>query len=1242
MNQQQATNQIRTLFQSSFSRENYILFLRNLLNDFESKHSHYSGNTVPDAFRQHINQYWRVGKYTDPGNLDLDLYVVEVKSLSKLDRARTSLRNFAVRTMKTFGGKDYALIAFYAKEDQGQDWRFSFIKIEHGARIDTNTGKVKSTEELTPAKRYSFLVGEHENSHTAQAQLVSLLAMDYANPTIDEIEQAFSIERVTKEFFEQYKDLFVRLSELLEQDPHFKDANKDKARQQTAKFAKKLLGQIVFLYFLQKKGWLGVPEGQDWGKGERRFLQKLNEQANAEKSNYYTEKLQYLFYEALANDRKDQYDPSYYQRFKCKIPFLNGGLFEADYDWQKVMVQIPNSIFSNTEKTKSGDTGTGILDVFDRYNFTIKEDEPLEKEVAVDPEMLGKVFENMLEITERKSKGAFYTPREIVHYMCQESLIHYLVGEVGAATETEISKDELEILVHKGHLAIENDHRVQSTGRETEAYKYILPQAIRENAELLNSKLSDIKICDPAIGSGAFPVGMLHEIVNARQALTPYLSKELQLRPYELKKHAIANSIYGVDIDTSAIDIARLRLWLSLVVDEDDYSSIDALPNLDYKIMQGNSLLEEYEGVPLFNDAFIAGPDSSVEREKAKLKVEQAAAQAAFFKAREACDSVAETSIEKKLKEVHSSLKRIDREERKLAKKSAEQSEGLFDLISEARKKSNLLEKLHKDFFDISSPVEKRNLRDRITQLEWDLIEATLKEQGRLNALEKLKPIRESGEKPFFLWKLNFSEVFKDNGGFDVVIGNPPYFNIDTFGANSQIQSILKKRYEVYMDKSDILYYFFEKAIKLSKSTVTFITSNAFLHAQKAARLRNFMLSNSCISRIVNFEKFMIFDDAAITTAVTILDKRCDQTKYLNCLGDDYKKDEIGHDLRQLHNYQDISFSTDKPFALVDERTSSLIDRIDESTSPLGDLYKIGSGMQTGSNKVYISKKFPETFPRSCIKPRITGSIIRKYVNYEPNEEVLYLEDYSDFKNLPDEVKSYLNSNKEVLSNRADKKRRATSCWWNFTFPMHRELYNLRKIWTSYRGSQNAFSLDDTHGEYIGLTNTTVIFETNSSINFEYTLAILNSELLTFRYRSIGKQTGGGLYEYFENGVSKLPIKIGTGENQRTLGLLVGFAITLKQNVNVSSLVDAFIEQLINGLVYELYFEAEIKAAGKELFLHVGDLQQITGDMSEEAKLAVIQTEFDRLYDPNHAVRNHLETLDSVEEVRMIRKALKG
>ncbi|KUK57298.1 MAG: hypothetical protein XD81_1616, partial [Bacteroidetes bacterium 38_7] len=500
-----AQHLIEKTFNESFSEAQFTLFTKNLLNDLEQgeKVRSYSGNYIWDDFKEHINTYKRIGKYIDPNGEAMDVLIVEVKSIAKLERARTALRNFVIKHLSRFS-KDYALVAFYSKEDRGAEWRFSFIKLEYQSVLDEEKGKVKTRTEFTPAKRYSFLVGKYEKTHTAKNQLLPLLQNISNNPTIEELEAAFSIEKVTDEFFNQYKDLYIKLYEHLENDNRVK-AEFENAGINNARFTKKLLGQIVFLYFLQKKGWLGVAQNARWGTGNKRFVQELFELAQSEKLNFFKDKLQYLFYEALAKERDNV--NSYYKRFDCRIPFLNGGLFEADYNWREANISIPEDLFRNVEKNKSGDVGTGILDVFDRYNFTIKEDEPLDKEVAVDPEMLGKVFENMLDITERKSKGAFYTPREIVHYMCQESLIHYLDNSLNSGTnnyqelgsnQTKLFSDvetkngqvsieiehgkqilvpqkDIELFIRKGHFAIENDERVATKG-ETKTYQYQLPE----------------------------------------------------------------------------------------------------------------------------------------------------------------------------------------------------------------------------------------------------------------------------------------------------------------------------------------------------------------------------------------------------------------------------------------------------------------------------------------------------------------------------------------------------------------------------------------------------------------------------------------------------------------------------------------------------------------------------------------------------------------------------------------------
>ncbi|MBN2654695.1 MAG: Eco57I restriction-modification methylase domain-containing protein [Nitrospirae bacterium] len=587
MDKQQAQQIIKNVFENPFDKGRFAVFITNLLNSIEEAPFSYKGNLIPDAYENYISSLERIGKYTDSEH-KIDILVVKLKKKTSIERARTMQRNFIAWYLNGSRGgemKDAALVAFVAPDQE--DWRFSLVKMDYRF-VETAGGRIKAKEEFTPARRWSFLVGKNEKSFTAQSRLIPILANDSHNPTLAELEEAFNIEKVTKEFFEKYRDLFLRTKEMLDEvisnDAKIKADFAAKGID-SADFAKKLLGQIVFLYFLQKKGWFGVARDADWGTGSKNFLRELFVSVHGEYNNFFNDILEPLFYEALRIDRS--HDDGYYSRFNCKIPFLNGGLFDPinNYDWVHTDIILPNELFSNSLTTQEGDTGTGILDIFDRYNFTVKEDEPLEKEVAVDPEMLGKVFENLLEVKDRKSKGTYYTPREIVHYMCQQSLVNYLHAELSNV----ISKEDIETLIKYGEQLGENEATVEAKGKETSTYYYKLSESIRQNAKLVDDKLADIKVCDPAIGSAAFPVGMMSEIVKTRNVLSAFI-KETNRTIYDFKRHCIERSLYGVDIDPGAVEIAKLRLWLSLVVDEDDIKQIKPLPNLDYKIVCGNSL----------------------------------------------------------------------------------------------------------------------------------------------------------------------------------------------------------------------------------------------------------------------------------------------------------------------------------------------------------------------------------------------------------------------------------------------------------------------------------------------------------------------------------------------------------------------------------------------------------------------------------------------------------------------------
>ncbi len=618
MYSEQAKKLIKDLFESSFNKENYVKFILNLLNlkheDMNTVKGPWQGNMIPDAFQDYISKYERIAKYIS-GNDRIDILIVYLKKQTSIEHTRRIQRNFVGGYLNGKYGsdtlKDAALVAYVSPDSK--DWRFSLVKMDYHIK-ETSSGKTKVKEDITPAKRWSFLVGENEKSHTAQSRFVCILEKDDFMPTLGDLEQAFDIEVVTKEFFQEYRDLFIRTK--LELDKILK--NSQKVRQEfenkninSVDFAKKLLGQITFLYFLQKKGWFGVKKGEQWGKGSKDFIRKLFNKEYGNYTNFYNDILEPLFYEALRTDRT--IDDHYYSKFNCKLPFLNGGLFDPinNYDWVDTEILISDALFSNSNKTKNGDIGDGILDIFDRYNFTVNEEEPLEKEVALDPELLGKTYEKLNAIRAdnfdeyyqvlrsgkkgeetkfNREYGVYYTPRQIVHYMCQESLINFL------GTNLSCNRKDIEDFVKFGdsiqeieEIYLEKQNLIENGELKSTSYESHIPKYIKENSIQIDKLLAEIKVCDPAVGSGAFPIGIMHEIVKLRQLLSIFTGE--QVKTYDLKRFTIENSLYGVDIDPGAVEICKLRFWLSMIVDEEDFYNIKPLPNLDYKVVCGNSLI---------------------------------------------------------------------------------------------------------------------------------------------------------------------------------------------------------------------------------------------------------------------------------------------------------------------------------------------------------------------------------------------------------------------------------------------------------------------------------------------------------------------------------------------------------------------------------------------------------------------------------------------------------------------------
>jgi len=648
----------------------------------------------------------------DIGVQPLQIFDVTVSDRVMMERNRVNIQRLIRKVMENYSS---AFMLFHYENDTRWDWRFTFCH------------KKGSQKEVTDSKRYTFLLGPGQSCRTAAENFIKL----YENrDTLDmsKIEGAFSVEALTNEFFGKYKEEYDKFVEYITGKRYVKRDNKyveaiihephptlypcfsnnDKL---VRDYVKKMLGRIVFLHFLQKKGWLGVPYNEEWGNGDRNFMLNLFKNATEkQKENFLDEVLEGLFAEGLDCNRaekSDLYDTKVEGLRKCRIPYLNGGLFERDY-LDELAVRFPAEYFDS------------LLTMLSLYNFTIDENDPNDAEVGVDPEMLGRIFENLLE--DNKDKGAFYTPKEIVQYMCRESLIAYLQTD-----QNEEDKENIRKFVTTHDAELLGDLKAD-----------------------IEQKLLDVKICDPAIGSGAFPMGLLRELFFCRSAIEPNIIENAA----NIKRYIIQNNIYGVDIERGAVDIARLRFWLALIVEE---KTPEALPNLDFKIMQGNSLLESYEGIDLsklatMSDLQIYEPQRNLFGELEEQQIKKIFTQT------------------DKLKEFQTNLKRYfevtAHDERALLRQSFD------DYVR------------HTIIYTLDT--YKRGEEKKVEQI---LLSTTLTDKQKKTIAEAEKNIEhyknvivsvqnmELPNSQFFLWHTWFHDVFSrpSKEGFDIVIGNPPY-----------------------------------------------------------------------------------------------------------------------------------------------------------------------------------------------------------------------------------------------------------------------------------------------------------------------------------------------------------------------------------------------------------------------------------------------------------------------------------
>lgn len=1139
----QAVKNIEDILKGSYAVDGYTNFVREIFPGVNIIAPH-KFNQEFSNFSSHIVGSVHVGTYSDPEGKKLLIHAVQLKNESYVENSRSTQRSYAKKLIEA-GGADAALVAYYTEGETR--WRLSFVRLDYEIKFEN--GKLNTREKMTPAKRYSYLVGKGEPCHTAISRFHRFI-IDETNqlqPTLGELEEVFSVEKVTEEFFKLYSEKFQQLMESLDDNEDFvMEASQHNFT--SAQFAKKLMGQIVFLYFLQKKGWLGVKawpnqlnekeyknamyargkksrelipqlyflkddglyhisgkaleaisdddeellascvKGNPWGTGPQNFMRKLFELAVKKGANFFDDYLEPLFYNALNVNRGEQgYDPALH----CRIPFLSGGLFEPidGYDWAHNDFAIPNEAFSN-KKDEHDREGNGILDIFDRYNFTMSEDEPLEREVAIDPEMLGKVFENLLEVKDRKSKGAFYTPREIVHYMCQETLVAYLVKETGINEQAirdfilygdflkDVDTAKEEKLGNKSMLISEEIYKLDENG-----------MPIVNRLDDIDKALADIRVADPAVGSGAFPLGMISEIVRARNNISAYKaitmnSFEIRMMyntnrsPYVLKRETIKNCIFGADIEPSAVDIARLRLWLSLVIDDEinpeasseleGHTTPLPLPNLECNIVCGNSLIDEFEGVQLINNSASIGTDKN--------------GQIDMFQ------SVYETILPSLLK-------------------------------------------AQDELFNCKNTDDKKALKKKIVTLKDELVKVQM--QGAADDWwEHYKSACKKASKPFVLWQIDFARVFKEKGGFDVVIGNPPYvqlqktINEDT---GEKLGDLYKKiGFETFIKTGDLYCLFYEKGYSLlrEKGVLIFITSNKWMRAGYGEKLRNFFANKTNPVLLIDFAGQKIFNSATVDVNILLYEKSNNMHNTMACTVKERCKSNLSVYIEQ--NSSSNEFSTHDSWVILSPLEDSIRSKIKSHGIPLSEWeISINYGIKTGLNDAFIisAEKKAELIaadPKSAeiIRPILRGRDIKRY---ECNFADLWLiatfpskhYDIDDYPAIKDYLLSYgierleQTGNKHIINGIEVKARKKTSNKWFETQDSinYWDDFSKRKIVWGNLCLEAQFAMAP-ENFFVNAPSPMLV------PGDYYLLAVMNSIVADWYIRQLGVTRNGGYFEY--------------------------------------------------------------------------------------------------------------------------------
>ena len=1052
------SDNLRTLFQHRFSQASWLDCLQRLFCADELR-----ANPDPVYFQQDEGFYW--GAINTMDHFRIGLFHFQIHHGSVV-RRRVGLRNLvSTFTNPRWGEFDAALVVF----DSGDHWRLSFVCDIKG--------------EATAAKRYTYVFGSSELLY--KTPISRFLYLQEKGISFEHIKAAFSVEALSDEFFNRYREQYADFVAYVTGKRYVKSGNKCEERtvgyanpvlmtafgydeKRVRDYVKKMMGRLTFLHFLQRKGWLC---------GDLNYMQHLFERS-CDQSNYLEAVLEPLFFGILdtkpaereALFREKHWDLKLLAEWK-EIPYLNGGLFESDEE-DSAECRFPATYFRN------------LFQFFSEYNFTIDENDPSDAEIGVDPEMLGKIFENLLE--DNKDKGAFYTPKEIVRYMCQESLIAYL------ETNTSIAVDKLRRFVLSPEEGVTD-----------------IPD--NKKAKLL-AALTEVKICDPAIGSGAFPMGLLNELLHCREVL----SGEHYDRA-EIKKSIIQNNIYGVDIEKGAVDIARLRFWLSIVVDEETPSP---LPNLDYKIMQGNSLLESYKGLDL-----------------SKLTYE-----------RESAKDTGEWNL-------------FDNEKNHLQKQVSQ---------------------LLNNYYSCSDHARKDQLRKQISETITSLLTSQSFDCRILSELKQLNLAGNDQFFLWHTWFSDVFNRADGKNGFDIVIANPPY--IKELGNERVFATVKDSSWgkKYHAGKMDYWYYFLHKSIEIANrnGTISFITSRYWINSSGAKKIIKHVSNETSFVNIVDIGKLKIFDNVIGHHMISILtkDKSQDICRYLS-VSDDVnnivkniftsnrlikREDLFSNGEIVIENR--ILANTTKTLGDICNISQGIVEASDKispkmfKNKPINNHY-IGEGIFALSIEEYHNLNLSELEKSIMVLYEGYGCLSRYCINYNKTRRLIYADTQNrnriaedrQFKNLKehlDRMSEYITSTyKPYGLHRARK-------YGDFAQP---------KLIGPSMFVQPCFSYDD-HNLFVGMSYNIITSKDNSSLFF--ILGIINSKYAQDWFYSNAKHRGSGV----DVGVDKLrsfPIPDTTLIQQKPIIYLVEKVVKLKQSNPNTETTD--LEHEIDQLVYQLY-----------------------------------------------------------------------